>query len=256
MAWSLAQLAGICVVVAAHASFAQPLPAAAGSADRPAFEVASVRRTDEPAINNVFRVEHGNLTCHTMGLRYITAWAYGVPFFQLIAPDWTLQAAVNIEAKAAYPAEEDQVRLMLRTLLEERFKLTVHHETRDSTVLALMVGKGGPRPKPSESAGPWSRKFDGMTYRETFTAITMKEFAEQFLAAYYPGTIDRTGIAGRYDIALNYRPLMDPEETNPTRAVNHARGDALTQVGLKLQAVKAPLDFVVVDHVEKYPTEN
>jgi uncharacterized protein (TIGR03435 family) len=109
---------------------------------------------------------------------------------------------------------------------------------------------------PSEGDGRWRRKFDGMTLRETFTGITMKDFAEQFLAANYPGTIDRTGLAGRYEFSINYRPLIAPDETNPTRAVNHARGDALTQVGLKLQAVKAPLDFVVVDHVEQYPTEN
>jgi uncharacterized protein (TIGR03435 family) len=256
VAWRLARVAGISAVLVVRAGFAQPAPAASGSAVRPTFEVASVKRTEERMINNVFRVDQGKLTCHTMGLHYLTAWAYKMPFYQVIIPDWTLEAAINIEAKAAQPVGEDQVRLMLQALLEERFKLKVHRETREKAVLALVVDKGGPRLKASQSEGHWRRKLDRATLRETVTGISMREFAEEFLTMSYPGVIDRTGIAGRYDVTLDYRSLVDPGDTSIGRAIVLARADALKPLGLKLQAVKASLDFLVVDHVEKYPTEN
>ena len=119
-----------------------------------------------------------------------------------------------------------------------------------------MVGKDGPHLTPSGSEGPFGRTFDDLRYRETFTAVTMKEFTE-FLAQYYNGALDRTGLAGRYDFVLDYRGLIDPsEERSTTRAVIELRRDAIKQVGLQLQSVRAPLDFVVVDHLEKVPTEN
>jgi uncharacterized protein (TIGR03435 family) len=62
-------------------------------------------------------------------LRLLIAWAYGVPVQQVVAPDWTLLASIVIVAKAGHPATEDEVRLMVQTLLEQRFKLRVHRET-------------------------------------------------------------------------------------------------------------------------------
>jgi uncharacterized protein (TIGR03435 family) len=254
MALGLAWPSAIGFLVAAHAGFAQPGVAAQGAAAPPAFEVAPVKATDDQ-INIVFRVEHGNLTCR-IGLKYLIAWAYGVPFQQVTAPDWAREATIEIFAKAGSPVAEDQVRLMLRTLLADRFKLTVHHETNDTARLALMVGKDGPHLTLSESEGPWVRKFDDLKYRETFTAVTMSEFTG-FLAQYYNGALGRTGLAGRYDFVLDYRGLIEPtEQASPNRAIIELRREAIKQVGLQLQSVRAPLDFVVVDHLEKVPTEN
>ena len=247
--------AAIGFLIAAHEGFAQPAAAAQGAAAPPAFEAASVKmRYDRPDL--VFRVEHGNLTC-LMGLKYTIAWAYGVPVLQVTAPDWVREAVTEIFAKAASPVTEDQVRLMLQTLLADRFKLRVHHEIKDTAIVALMAGKDGPRLKPSNGQGPWERKFDGSKYRETFTAVTMKEFVA-FLAQYYNnGTLDRTELAGRYDFVLDYRGLIDSAEQKPPNvAIIGLRREAINQVGLQLQSVRAPLDFVVVDHLEKVPTAN
>jgi len=252
----LVWVAGISAVLLAHPGFAQPAPATSDAAARPAFEVASVERTEEQMVNMVFRVDQGKLTCHRMGLQYVTSWAYKVPFYQVIAPEWVRTAVINIEAKPAQPVSEDQVRLMLQVLLEERFKLKVHRETREKRVLAVVVDKGGPRLKPSESEGHWRVKRDLAALRETLTGISMKEFAEEFLMLSYPGVIDRTGIVGRYDITLDYRSLVDPGDTSIGRAIMLARGYALKPLGLKLDAVNASLEFLVVDHVEQHPTEN
>jgi uncharacterized protein (TIGR03435 family) len=235
------------------ALYAQPV-----SNSRPAFEVASVKRSSEP-LAGILRVEKGNFT-YGNGLRLLIAWAYGVPLDQVIAPDWTQLANTVVRAKAGRPVSNDQVRLMLQTLLEERFKLRVHRETKETSVAALMVaGKGAPRLKPSLEGETRHLFFDEGKQQEIVTAYTMREFVD-WLAQFYHGTIDRTGLPpGRYDFVLDYRHLGDP--LNPGAAAFPAlrarlRFDALEQIGLKLALVKAPLEFIVVDQVEKYPTAN
>jgi uncharacterized protein (TIGR03435 family) len=203
----------------------------------------------------VFHVDHGNLNAR-MGLQWLIAWAYKVPVTLVKAPEWVQLAAIGVEAKADSPVAEDQMRLMLRILLADRFHLQVHRETRQTTIMALIVTKDGPHLKASESEGKWRRRLDAANLRETYTGVTMKEFTE-FLAQYYHGTLDHTGLTGRYDFVLEYRGLLDPlSERAVNVAVIDSRRDALKQVGLRLDSVREPVEFLVVDHVEKLPTEN
>ena len=171
--------------LAASATFAQPT--------RAAFEVASVKRSTGP-IAGVFRVEQGNLSFGT-GLRLIIAWAYGVPVHQVVAPEWSFLANTVISAKAGSPVPDDQVRLMVQTLLEDRFKLRVHRETRETSVAALTVaGKNAPHLKEAESERR-RRVLDSVKLQEIYTGFTMQEFVE-YIAQFYNGTIDRHGAAG------------------------------------------------------------
>ena len=251
MTLDLARLSMIGFLLAAGAAFAQPAP---DPAARPAFEVASVKRSTDP-MEGLFRVEHGQLRC-AIGLRYIISRAYGVPIQQVVAPEWTLLANTVIDAKAGGPVADDQVMLMLQTLLENRFKLKVHRETKETTVAALTAaGKDAPHLKESESER--RRVFDSAKLQEIFTGYTMKEFAE-YLAQFYNGTIDRTALPGRYDIVLDYRNLISPTDEGEVtpNVLRNLRPAALQGIGLKLAVIKAPLEFVVVDQLEKYPTEN
>jgi uncharacterized protein (TIGR03435 family) len=250
MALDLARLSTIGFLLAAGAAFAQPAP---DPAARPAFEVASVKRSTDP-MEGLFRVEHGQLRC-AIGLRYIISKAYGVPIQQVVAPEWTLLANTVIDAKAGGPVADDQVLLMLQTLLEDRFKLKVHRETKVTSVAALIAaGKNAPHLKESESQ---RRRFvfDSAKLQEIFTGYTMKEFAE-YLAQFYNGTIDRTALPGRYDIVLDYRDLIGPTDEVTPNVRRNLRPEALQGIGLKLAVIKVPLEFVVVDRLEKYPTEN
>jgi uncharacterized protein (TIGR03435 family) len=235
---------------------AEPLqsPQPAPAQTQPVFEVASVKTMPDLSRQS-FRVEPGALKAQ-MGLMWLIAWAYSVPVTQVTAPDWVRMRGVDIQAKADRPVSEDQIRLMLRKLLTDRFKLQVHHEAKVTNVFALGVGKEGSRLKTATGEGPWKRRFDREHLRETFTSVSLKEFTE-FLAQYYNGTVDRTGLAGRYDFALDYKGLIDPNDQKPlSTAVIEARREALRQVGLRLDMVKQSLDFLAVDQVEKNPTEN
>jgi uncharacterized protein (TIGR03435 family) len=122
----------------------------------------------------------------------------------------------------------------------------------------MLAGKNAPQLKESHDQHRPPR-YDEANQQEILTGYTMRDFVE-WLAQFYQGTIDRTGLPGRYDIVLDYRHLRDPsdpEATPPSGAVRaNLRFDALRQIGLKLEATKASLEFVVVDHIEQEPTEN
>ncbi len=212
-----------------------------------------MKRSTDP-LAGILRVENGNFT-YGNGLRLLIAWAYGVPFQQVVAPDWTVLANTVVVAKAGRPVAEDQVRLMLQTLLEDRFKLRVHRETKETLVAALtLAGKRVPQLKESAEGVPRRKGYDSAKQQEFFTGYTMKEFVE-WLAQFYNGTIDRTGLTGRYDFVLDYRNA-DPEVAAIPSRRSALRIEAFDQIGLKLASIKAPLEFIVVDQVEKLPTEN
>lgn len=225
-----------------------------GTSAPAAFEVASVKPLPD-LTGLVFRVENGNLKAR-MGLSWLIGWAYEAPPTRVEVPEWAVLAGFDIEAKAGAPVPEGQVRLMLRTLLGDRFHLAVHRETRQTAMMTLTVAKTGAHMTPSETEGRWRRRLDVEKLRETYTGITMKEFTD-FLAQYYHGTVDRTGLSGRYDFVLDYRGLLDPlSERAENVAVIDCRRDALQQVGLRLDPVKQAVELLVVDHVDKLPTEN
>ena len=118
---------------------------AAQSAD-PAFEAASVRLSD-PGSNNSgqgLETSPGMLTARRLALFGYIMYAYQSPA-QVIGPDWIHDVKLDIVAKAATPAGDQQLYLMLRTLLHDRMGLRAHLEKREVSVLALTLAKGGPK---------------------------------------------------------------------------------------------------------------
>src|SRR5450432_3288193 len=100
-------VAAIGFLIAAHAAFPQSTPDSQEATAQPAFEVASVKSLPDLS-SPLFRVEHGNLHSR-MGVTSLIAWAYGVPFQQVVAPEWARLAGMDIVAKASSPVGEDQV---------------------------------------------------------------------------------------------------------------------------------------------------
>lgn len=137
--------------------------AAAGqtpTAPAPAFEVASVKNAEQPERSPIFclvpcspgerlTVTGTRVDIRWMSLRKLIFTAFRIKQYQLTGPEWMESQRFDIAAKIPAGASPDQVPEMLQTLLAERFKLTVHHETRDTPVLALVVGKNGPHLEPA-----------------------------------------------------------------------------------------------------------
>jgi uncharacterized protein (TIGR03435 family) len=169
---------------------------------------------------------------------------------------------------------------MMQALLEERFHMKTHRETREVPVYLLTVDKGGPKfqaakqgsCQPSDTSGDFIPHFDGIPCGEPrvsrkgpvtvidFRGVTLDAFAKDL----HPdgrSVIDRTGLAGTFDIHLE-------EEAEAPRAPAPGSGAASDpspsssfivalreQLGLRLVPAKGPVEFLVIDHIEK-PSEN
>jgi len=127
--------------------------------ERPVFEVASIKRYPPgspfpPGASNGFKSSPDGVTAEYTKLWACLEWAYDVPG-RVFGPDWIRSERYDIVAKAAGPVLEAQLKLMVQMLLEDRFKLKLHRETRDLPVAVLTVGKNGPKNlHPSDSGDP------------------------------------------------------------------------------------------------------
>ncbi|HEX3877592.1 MAG TPA: TIGR03435 family protein [Bryobacteraceae bacterium] len=235
--------------------------ASAQTAPAPAFDVASIRPAD-PSQGEGDRHQHrihtspGNVVMRNVGLDQAVMWAYNVEFYQFSGPSWMETARFDITAKAAGPADVDAMRLMMQNLLSTRFDVAVHHEKREISGMALLVGKDGSKLKPSESQG--ESEFNGSGNGKpmvTLSRMTMHEFATLLSEPLKKPVIDFTGISGTFDIRLdatNYAPAPGEREDDGYMVLRAIQD----QLGLKLEARKMSIDTVVVDRAQKTPTEN
>jgi uncharacterized protein (TIGR03435 family) len=192
-------------------------------------------------------------------------------------PDWAIHAQYNIEAKVADAdvaawgkLDFNHKKLAMYALLEDRFKLKVHRETRDFPGYALLIAKGRSKLKEAMPGDLYPGGYkaamrDGpflgaeMTGRGIATgqAASMAEIAN-ILQAFAPGpVVDKTGLTGKYDFTLKCAPpapaFSEPEPSDPAEcSIFTALPE---QLGLRLEKATVPIDYVVVDHIER-PTEN
>lgn len=225
-------------------------------------------------------------------LRNILMAAYNVQTFQIVAPDWLATERYDIAANIPETATREQLPAMWQKLLKERFGLVLHEESREFQVQELTVPKGGARLKETDlgpNPDPFlpdltsprpNREMNGFGAVLTITpdgsvhmvakALTMADTAARLGNNLRMPVIDKTGLAGRYDFTLDYAidlsaialpPLGGGGPAPPGADTRSAPGSDLAsavekQLGLKLSRAKAPLDVIIVDHIERVPTEN
>lgn len=245
------------------------------------FEVASVKPAAPCCAPGQWRGNRPGVD--RLDFQYTTLWydityAYGVKSYQVFGPDWLKDARYDIVAKGPAGTRRDQLPQMMQTLLAERFKLRVHHETRDISGLAMVAGKGGPKLKEAtaESGDGLGGAHYGMSTSTTgverleVRGATMASLANTLSSLVGRPVVDRTGLTGRYDFTLEFTrnetqgagaaggfnepPALPP----PAQGTEIATSiyTSIQQLGLRLDAVKFPVDVVVVDHAEKTPVEN
>jgi uncharacterized protein (TIGR03435 family) len=223
------------------------------------FDVASVHqlRDVRPGYGNeIVEVHPGSLAMHNIRLRAAVRWAYGLQEFQVSAPAWMGSpgwqgpdlARFEITAKAPAGTPVAQLRLMLQALLAERFHLAVHHETREMPVYILTSFKDRPGLKPSGDTEARSTASGNNTVF-TLHHTTLAEFAEFLAGPLHTPVLDRTDRPGRFEISIDLARYHDVEYTSLPTAVEE-------ELGLKLQRQKTPVEILVVDHIDRTPTEN
>jgi uncharacterized protein (TIGR03435 family) len=274
------------VVVAAsrlHSQSPQPL-----DQKRLAFEVASVKsdQSDTPATSRFAlgpgdAFAPGGLFAATnqpliVYLRF--AYKLGQTDLLLGLPGWVYEERFDIEARAPGRPTKDEMRLMMQSLIAERFKLRTHTERRTQSVFHLMLakaGKTGPQlqrhpddgscttasrlqlpPIPCGSVGPVPASMAGRG-RIVANGVTMTRIAS-FLKNPFTGVdrpvVDRTGLTGAFDMSVEWSLAPDPPQSSNSQVEDAGPTflEALReQLGLKLKSTKGLVDVLVIDHVER-----
>jgi uncharacterized protein (TIGR03435 family) len=241
-----------------------PVHAQTDAAALPSFDVASLK-TAHPT--RPYRVElgttlHGRVTLTNVTLTQCLRFAFKINNdSQFAGPDWikSADALFDIEAKAPPETTKDQLRLMVRNLLLERFNLKLHHEQRELRYVALVVDKKGLRLHESQG-GTGSEVRPGRINVHQTSIGTLILLLGLFTSM---PIVDMTELKGTYDVKLEWSPRSQ-KASQPGDAPAAAEGaegpnlfDALQeQLGLKADMRKGPLDVIVVDHAEKTPLAN
>jgi uncharacterized protein (TIGR03435 family) len=226
---------------------AQPLPS---------FDVASVK-LDPPADpqheNSDWDDQPGTLTATGINLKAVIEKAYHIRDYQLEAPGWLNSERYDIAARWPATTPDSQFPLMLQSLLRERFKLTLHHEERQLPLLELRIAKGGPKLQPTKSPGDHSSTSSHQLGHLSAQNLNTDQIAEALTGGAGRPVLNKTGLAGHFDFELLCTPSDTPESDTSGPSIFTAVQE---QLGLKLLPAKGPIDILVIDHLEKIPTEN
>jgi uncharacterized protein (TIGR03435 family) len=196
-------------------------------------------------------------------------YAYRLQGFQLsgIEPE---NVFYTIDAETNPTATDEQIRLMLQTLLADRFKLAFHRETKQRLGYSLVVAKNGPKLKALKadekpSALPAFLKNTTLPEGRVISLreggivwvgrrVNMSRLSQALTSELHTFVNDKTGLQGDFDVDLKFAPL-DP--ANDAQADDPSIFAAIQdQLGLKLEKETVPVEIVVVDRMEKKPTEN
>jgi uncharacterized protein (TIGR03435 family) len=226
---------------------------------RPAFEAVTVKPNTTGSGGSSSNGNRSQILMVNQTLKRLVERAYNVKPFQVTGPEWMENVHFDIAAKYPENTRNEDRPAMLRTLLEDRFKLATHSEARQMPGYTLVVGKGGLKIKPVETDKDGGTDSNSSNNSVTLkvTAISMGELADYLARRVGSAVIDSTGVEGAYTFELHW--ALDASNTGAVdRGADEfaAIQDAIGTLGLHLQAQKVPVQMVVVDHVERVPTEN
>ena len=262
---------------------------------RPQFEVASIRVSPEPRPAGAgVQITQRQARFSSLSMKDYLGIAYGVRMHQIVGPDWLGTARFEIAATMPETAPPNSIPAMMQALLEDRFKLRVHREPRDFPVYALEVATGGLKLVLSDEAQLRAGAFTvsssttaGVTSVDLGNGASMtlgnnrfeaKRVTMAMLADTLSRFVDRpvvnmTNVEGRYDVAFELQPTdfmamavrssiasgvpLPPQAQQVLDASSpSAVGDALKASGLSLNPRRGPVEMLVVDSIERTPTEN
>jgi uncharacterized protein (TIGR03435 family) len=257
---------------------------------RPTFEVASIKPGDPSSGGSMYGSKGpGQFNTENLVVKTMIAIAYDIKDFQIQGgPSWMSSEKYTINARGNMTGTQEERRkqqtLMVQSLLEERFQLKFHRETKEMPIYALTIAKGGPkltaadcvkfddmhRPEPPAPGQPRPRycgnmgitggpngnsKFNGI-------GITPERLAAWLSNVTSRVVLDKTGLTQPFDAQFEYaqnRPMTQTSSTENASIPVDAGPSIFTvlqeKLGLKLEGEKGPVEMMVIDRLEK-PTEN
>ena len=230
------------------------------------FDVASIKAmnlTGEGSRRENIAVDPVTLTLRNVTLSTALQWAYNVKEYQVTGPGWIKDYRYEISAKSAMPATEDQMRKMLQALLAERFKVALHHESKELTVYALTVAKGGLKMTPADPGSHLVLQPRGTTIGASGASIgdivDLMSRGSRGLPD-IPPVVDMTGLTGRYNLTVDGSTFIQSMEAelqkaapDPSAVIGAVQEVLEKQLGLHSDLRKARMDMLVIDHAESMP---
>ena len=238
----------------------------------PAFEVASVKHSQPiagPVINggSALRMDNAQAELRNLTLAVIVQIAYRLPPDQIKGPSWLQDDQWDIIGKLPAGSSSKQVPEMLQRLLAERFKILTHYKDKVLPVYDLVLGKGPLRLKESAGSDPAQKGCRGgphhicqNTSMADLAAILTTSARLRSMAG--PGmiswaldrpVIDKTGLPGAYDFTMDYGRTSPLGETDLAEV---SIADAVKALGLALKPSTQPTHILMIDHIERVPSEN
>jgi uncharacterized protein (TIGR03435 family) len=252
---------------------APPAPRKPMAADvEPGIEVATIKPNDSGGRSlEVLTFRGRNLITVDSSLADLMMFAYSAQMKQIIgAPDWIERNRYDISAtpdQEGTPTAE-QVRIMIRKLLADRFQLKFHHDKRELSAFVLTVGKDGSKLRPAQpngnlhGIGVQPSKTGAMLFANNAPIPAFTSFLQS--QVFDRPVVDQTGLTGRYDMTVTFTPddslfngrsLGFPKLEDGVEPAPGLFEAIQQQLGLKLTAEKAQVDVLAIDHVEK-PSAN
>jgi uncharacterized protein (TIGR03435 family) len=238
----------------------------------PAFEVATIKPNDSGGRTMQALTFRGRtFITENSSLADLILFAYRVQRKQILgAPDWIFEDRYDISATPDQEGKPsaDQVRMMIRKLLADRFQMKYHLEKRELAAFVLTVGKDGPKLKPSQpngnlhGIGLQPAATGAMLFANNSPIPAFTSFLQSMMLD--RPVVDETGLTGRYDMTVTFtpddslfngQPLGFPKPADGVEAAPGFFEAIQQQLGLRLVAEKAQVDVIAIDHVAK-PSAN
>ncbi len=224
-------------------------------AARPAFEVVSVKPNRSGDTRRSFRMGPGQLSAINVTARHVMGNAYGLQDFEILGgPGWLATERFDIVAKAVGIPSPGDMRLMLRSLLADRFSLRAHSAMQEVPIYALMPAREDRRlgPRLRAASGPCVPAANGFGDGCGFSvgasslrgpAVTLARLAGELTGFVGRRVEDRTGLTGVFDVDLQWS--ADQSDLGPSifSAIQE-------QLGLKLDSQRAPGEVLIIDGAE------
>jgi uncharacterized protein (TIGR03435 family) len=220
----------------------------------PAFEVATIKRSDPAAETGQMVGDPRIISLAHVSIQNLLAQALRIKNFQISGPGWLDTDRFDILARLPDGATRDQLPGMLQTLLADRFKLALHQEHRTMNAWVLLPERGAPKLKAINAEIGDVRTSKGATRLRLSGKVTMPYFAGLLSNMLDRPVVDMTEFKGVYDVDLEWSGDdavgRDSETTPSLSAVLKEK------LGLRLESRKTPVDLYVIDHVDRVPTGN
>jgi len=245
-------------------------------AQQPQFEVATVKVLPPVPLGTPLPVNLGSFRNGTAMLTNTTLseclqFAFGiVSDAQIAGPDWIKTRGVRFEivGKTGPDVSRDQALLMMQNLLTERLKLSLHHEPREMSFLALVVAKNGAKLAPAKMGTPPAEIPSQIPGRVLHPQMPMSVLATLLSRFERQVVIDMTGLTGPFSVDLQWTPDALRNRVSQDGAAPMVNGQPVNvdgqslptalqeKLGLRLESRKGSVDVLVVDHAEKVPMDN